>query len=58
MSESDPTAPSGRPEPDTEPYDRHDGPLDDPEDARYLHPDDPRRVEVERRRGRRFRDED
>lgn len=45
------------PEPAREPFDAHQGPLDDDDDARYLLPDDPRRVEVERRRGRRFGEE-
>jgi hypothetical protein len=40
-----------RPEPAREPFDAHLPPLDDEDDARYLDPDDPRRVEVERRRG-------
>jgi hypothetical protein len=42
------------PEPDEEPVDRHLGPLDDDEDGRWLREDDPRRIEAERRRGRRF----
>ena len=42
------------PEPEREPVDRHRGPLDDDEDAQFLERDDPRRVEVERRRGRPF----
>jgi hypothetical protein len=46
------------PEPDVEPSDLHQGPLDDDEDARYLDPVDPRRLDVERRRGRRFGDEE
>jgi hypothetical protein len=48
-----------RPEPGPrEPFDPHMGPLDDEEDARYLDPSDPRRIEVERKRGRPFREED
>ena len=46
------------PEPAREPFDPHMIPLDDPEDARFLDPADPRRLEVERKRGRSFRDED
>lgn len=42
------------PEPDREVSDPHTGPLDDDDDARYLDPVDPRRREVEARRGRRF----
>jgi hypothetical protein len=45
------------PEPAREPFDPHQGPLDNPEDARYLDPADPRRLEVERGRGRPFRDD-
>lgn len=37
-----------------EPSDPHMGPLDNDEDARYLDPSDPRRLEVERKRGRAF----
>jgi len=47
------------PEPEREPYDQHMPPLDDDEDARYLDPVDPRRRDVEQRRGRPFgEDED
>jgi hypothetical protein len=46
------------PEPAREPFDPHQGPLDNEDDAQYLKPEDPRRVEVERRRGRRFGEED
>jgi hypothetical protein len=47
------------PEPAQEPSDPHTGPLDDDDDdARFLDPSDPRRLEVERRRGRPFRDDD
>jgi hypothetical protein len=42
------------PEPAREPFDAHVGPLDDDDDARYLNPLDPRRREVERRRGHEF----
>ena len=42
------------PEPPEEPSDPHNGPLDDDEDARFLEENDPRRIEVEARRGRRF----
>jgi hypothetical protein len=45
------------PEPEREPVDLHTGPLDDDDDARHLRRDDPRRIEVERRRGRRFDDQ-
>lgn len=46
------------PEPVPEPSDPHEGPLDDDEDARFLRRDDPRRLEIERRRGRPFGDDD
>lgn len=46
------------PEPAQEVSDPHTGPLDDDDDARYLDPNDPRRREVEARRGRRFRRND
>lgn len=46
------------PEPAREPFDPHLPPLDDDEDARHLDPTDPRRLDVERRRGRPFREED
>jgi hypothetical protein len=45
------------PEPDSEPFDSHSGPLDDPEDARFLDPADARRLAVERERGEPFRDD-
>ena len=45
-----------RPEPEREPYDPHLPELDREDDARWLDPIDPRRLEVERRRGRPFRD--
>jgi hypothetical protein len=58
MSERDRVEwPAPRPEPLVEPVDRHEGPLDDIEDGRYLRRDDPRRHEAERRRARRFDDE-
>jgi len=47
-----------RPEPAREPFDAHLPPLDEPEDARYLDPVDPRRLDAERRRGRPFTDDD
>jgi hypothetical protein len=50
--------PDPTPEPDQEPSDLHIGPLDDDDDARYLDPVDPRRRDVERRRGRPFETED
>ena len=56
--EPDETPVPPAPEPDDEPADQHDGPLDDDEDARNLDPVDPRRREVERRRGRPFSDDD
>jgi hypothetical protein len=58
-TEPDPNAPepTPTPEPETDPADPHVGPLDDDEDARYLDPVDPRRREVERRRGKPFGDE-
>ena len=41
-----------RPEPGEEPVDRHDTiPLDNDDDVRWLRPDDPRRLEIELRRG-------
>jgi hypothetical protein len=43
---------------DEERSDPHLGPLDNDDDARYLDPVDPRRIEIERRRGRSFREED
>jgi hypothetical protein len=42
------------PEPFREPFDAHMGPLDNPDDARYLDPVDPRRLDAERRRGHPF----
>jgi hypothetical protein len=44
------------PEPDSEPSDPHQGPLDDWEDARFLDPIDPRRIAAEHKRGGRFED--
>jgi hypothetical protein len=42
-------------EPEHEHSDRHDTmPLDNDEDGIYLEPDDPRRIEIELRRGWRF----
>jgi len=47
--------PPPRPEPpEAEQVDRHTGPLDNDDDARWLRDDDPRRLEVERRRARPF----
>jgi hypothetical protein len=46
------------PEPDEEPADAHQGPLDDQEDARYLDPVDPRRRHAEQLRGRPFADDE
>jgi hypothetical protein len=43
-----------RPEPDQEPVDPHQPPLDDDEDGRFLPPMDPRRLEAEKRRGQPF----
>lgn len=48
--------PSPRPEPAREPFDPHLPELDNDDDARWLDPADPRRLEVERRRGRPFLD--
>jgi hypothetical protein len=45
------------PEPKREPFDPHLGPLDNEDDARYLDPSDPRRMEIERRRGQPFEDD-
>jgi hypothetical protein len=45
------------PEPDEEPADAHQGPLDHENDARYLDPVDPRRRKVEQLRGRPFADD-
>jgi hypothetical protein len=53
MSERDPY-----PEPSDEPSDPHTPPLDDDDDARWLDPVDPRRLRVERDRGRSFTDDD
>lgn len=39
--------PEARPEPEGEPTDHHLGPLDNPDDVRWLREDDPRRQEVE-----------
>jgi hypothetical protein len=50
--------PAPNPEPPREPFDGHCPPLDDDDDARYLDPADPRRLEVERRRGRAFTEDD
>jgi hypothetical protein len=55
---TEPIDPPAAPEPDTEPSDPHDQPLENDDDARHLDPVDPRRIEVERRRGRPFTDED
>jgi hypothetical protein len=44
------------PEPDREPYDPHEGPLDNLDDGRYLDPFDPRRLDAERQRGYPFVD--
>jgi hypothetical protein len=46
------------PEPAREPFDAHVGPLDDDDDARYLDPADPRRLDIERERGRPFNAEE
>lgn len=47
------------PEPETEPSDPHlIEPLDDEDDGRFLDPTDPRRLAIERKRGRPFRDDD
>lgn len=42
------------PEPQEEPADQHQGPLDDDEDGRYLPRKDPRRIQAEHRRGHPF----
>jgi hypothetical protein len=47
-----------RPEPAREPFDPHLPPLDDDNDARHLDPADSRRLDVERRRGRSFNQDD
>jgi hypothetical protein len=53
------TEPLQRPEPGPEPpHDPHTPPLEDDDDARYLRENDPRRIEAEARRGRRFADEE
>jgi hypothetical protein len=52
------TDPPPNPEPFADPADAHTGPLDQDDDARYLDPVDPRRLDVERRRGRPFKDDD
>jgi hypothetical protein len=41
-----------------EPSDPHQPPLDNDDDARHLDPADPRRLEVEQRRGRPFTDDE
>jgi hypothetical protein len=46
------------PEPPEPPSDPHTPPLDDDDDARWLDPDDPRRRDIEHRRGRRFDQDD
>jgi hypothetical protein len=46
------------PELGREPFDPHLGPLDDDDDARYLDPADQRRLDVERRRGRSFHNDE
>ena len=46
-----------RREPESEPSDPHTPPLDNPDDARHLREHDPRRIEVEAQRGRRFADD-
>lgn len=46
------------PEPSREPFDPHLGPLDNEDDARFLDPADPRRMEIERKRGRPFSETD
>jgi hypothetical protein len=46
------------PEPEEEPFDPHNGPLDDDEDGRFLEENDPRRIQAEAKRGRRFKDEE
>jgi hypothetical protein len=48
------TEPEERNEPPEERADPHEGPLDDDEDARYLQPDDPRRIAALRRLGGTF----
>jgi hypothetical protein len=45
-------------DPEHEPVDRHEGPLDNLDDGRYLRRDDPRRLDAERRRGRPFDQDD
>jgi hypothetical protein len=52
------TDPPPNPERPIEPADPHVGPLDSDDDARWLDPADPRRVDVERRRGRPFTEAD
>jgi hypothetical protein len=50
----DPDEPAPNPEPFQDPADLHTMPLDDDDDAAYLDPADPRRLAVERARGRPF----
>jgi hypothetical protein len=52
MPEDHPDPPEST-EPD-EPVDPHAMPFDNEDDARFLDPADPRRIEVERRRGQPF----
>jgi hypothetical protein len=54
MTDDDPL-PAAEPVP--EPHDPHTGPLDNDDDARYLKENDPRRIEVEAKRGRRLEDD-
>lgn len=49
-----PSEPTPKPEPPVEPSDPHVVPLENEDDAKFLHPDDPRRKEVERKRGKKF----
>jgi hypothetical protein len=42
------------PEPAREPFDAHMMPLDDEDDAQFLDPKDPRRIEIENKRGHGF----
>lgn len=50
QQERQPEQPEPVTEPTEEPSEQHQGPLDNPTDAQYLDPDDPRRAEAERER--------
>lgn len=51
------TMPDPKPEPWVEPSDAHLTPLENEDDARWLDPSDPRRKEIEKKRGKSFDEE-